>query len=67
MCIQIDPAVIPLQALGVVNVGATYIGANEVLAHALANTSVTDTSTGYAVKRGGEFVNEYPRVDTNGA
>lgn len=62
------PTVIPLQSLGVVDVGATYVGENEALAHALANTAGPglDQGSGYAVKRGSAFVNEYPRVNSTG-
>src|SRR5882762_4683179 len=58
-----EPAVIPLQALGVIDVGATDIGNNEMLANALSNTSSACLDKGYAVKRGSEFVNEYGRTD----
>lgn len=47
--------------------GATCLGGNEVLAHALANTSQEDVQAGFAVKRGSEFVNEYPRQDEDGS
>jgi hypothetical protein len=60
------PAVIPLQALGVIDVGATYVGDNEVLANAMANASNTTVQNSYGVRRGGVFVNEYPRTDTDG-
>ena len=56
-----DPAVVPLQALGVIDVGGTDVPNNEVLAHALSNSS-RDASREFAVRRGGAFVNEYPRT-----
>lgn len=60
------PAVILLQALGIVDVGATYVGDNKVLANAMANTSNTTVQNLYGVHRGGVFVNEYARTDTDG-
>ena len=60
------PAVVALQALGVIDVGATYVGENEVLAHALANSSVNDLQNGFAIKRGSTFVNEYARTNSDG-
>jgi hypothetical protein len=63
---QTGPAVIPLQALGVIDVGASYVGDNEVLAHALANTSSSLLEGGYAIKRSGTFVNEYGRAGDEG-
>jgi hypothetical protein len=59
-----EPAVIPLQALGVIDAGATYVGDNEVLANAMANTTSTSVQNGYVVKRGSAFVNEYPRINS---
>ena len=58
--------VMPLQALGVIDVGATHVGDNEMLVHALANTSQEAIESGYAVKRSGDFINEYPRTDSTG-
>lgn len=63
---QTGPAVIPLQALSVIDVGASYVGDNEVLAHALANTSSSLLEGGYAIKRSGTFVNEYGHTDDEG-
>ena len=60
------PEVVPLQALGVIDVGATHVGDNEMLAHALANMSSEALEAGYAVKHGGDFVNEYARTDADG-
>jgi hypothetical protein len=58
--------VIPLQALGVIDVGATDIGDNEMLANALANTSTVQLEKGYVIKRSSEFINEYGRRDEGG-
>jgi hypothetical protein len=58
--------VVPLQALGVIDVGATHVGDNEMFAHALANTSSEVLEMSYAIKRSGEFVNKYARTDGGG-
>lgn len=58
---------IPLQSLGVVDVAATAVPDNELLANALLNVSQSDKVDGWAVKRSADFVNEYPRVNENGA
>jgi hypothetical protein len=58
--------VIPLQSLGIIDVGATDVGDNEMLANALANTSSSKVENGYAIKRSSEFVNEYGRTDEGG-
>ena len=57
---------IPLQALGIIDVGATDVGNNEMLANALANTSSSKLENGYAIKWSSEFVNEFGRTDENG-
>ncbi|KAF8258486.1 hypothetical protein EI94DRAFT_1621851, partial [Lactarius quietus] len=56
-----DAEVVPLQSLGVVDVAANGIKENEVLAHALANVSLSERAEGWAIKRSSDFVNEYPR------
>jgi|SRR5882762_1364654 hypothetical protein len=58
--------VIPLQSLGVVDVGATDVADRDILANALANVSTADIKKGYAIRRGSQFVNEYPRTDSSG-
>lgn len=57
---------IPLRSLGVVDVAATEVTDNEILAHALANVPHSDKAGGWAVKRSSDYVNEYPRRDANG-
>ena len=57
---------VPLQSLGVVDVGASDVAERDVFAHALANMSQTEMKTAYAVKRGSQFVNEYPRTNVDG-
>ena len=57
---------VPLHSLGVVDVAGTDVQENELLSHALANVSETDRSLGWAVKRSGDFVNEYARQDADG-
>ena len=49
-----------------IDVGATHVGDHEMLAYALANTSTKELQNGSAIKRGGAFVNEYPRTDDEG-
>jgi hypothetical protein len=57
----------PLHSLGVVDVAATGVEENEMLAHALVNLTQRDRAEGWAVKRSSDFVNEYPRRDAEGA
>lgn len=57
---------IPLHSLGVVDVAGTDVQENELLSHALANVSQSEKSLGWAVKRSGDFVNEYARQDAAG-
>ena len=61
-----DAEVIPLQSLGVVDVAGTEVKENEILAHALANVSQPERSEGWAIKRSGDFVNEYPHTTGDG-
>jgi hypothetical protein len=61
-----DPQVLPLHSLEVVNVAATKVTENEMLAHALENVTCSDTATSWVVKQGSDFVNEYPWRDSNG-
>lgn len=42
LCQEIDANAVPLQSLGVVDVVATDINNNEILAHALANVSQSE-------------------------
>ena len=57
---------IPLNSLGVIDVGATDVADQDVLANALANVSRLELGNSYAVQRGSAFVNEYARTDING-
>jgi len=57
---NVEPSVVPLQSLGVVDAGATDVADNSVLAHAFAKISKSEVGQGYAVKRSSDFVNEYP-------
>jgi hypothetical protein len=50
-----------------VDVAASNVQENELLSHALANVSQADKSFGWAVKRSGDFVNEYPRQNADGS
>lgn len=52
--------------MGVIDVGATHVSNNEVLANAMANVSAKDVSNGYGIRHGSLFVNEYARIDTSG-
>ena len=46
--------------------GATDVAERDILANALANMSLSDLKSAYGVKRGGSFINEYPRLDKDG-
>lgn len=65
-CHCLAPDIIPLQSLGVVDVGGNDMEENEVLAHALANVARSDRAEGWAIKRSSDFVNEYPRLTPEG-
>ena len=58
--------VVPLQSLGVVDVARSDLSDTSLLSHALENVSLQDRFFGFAVKRSGDFVNEYARVDEHG-
>lgn len=60
-----DERIVPLQSLGVVDVAATDVQDNDVLAHALKNVARGDKNEGWAVKRSTNFMNEYPHHDSN--
>jgi hypothetical protein len=51
----------------VVDVAATDVLENELLAHALANVTRGDKDSGWAIKRSGDFVNEYPQKMADGS
>lgn len=59
---ELEPAVFPLQALGVIDVGATDVPDSDLLAHALANTTNAPPKS-FQIRRGSAFVNEYARTD----
>jgi hypothetical protein len=61
-----DETTFTLQSLGVVDVAGTNVQDNDVLAHALQNVARSDKEQGWAVKRSTDFVNEYPRRDSDG-
>ena len=61
-----DAQTVPLQSLGVVDVAATEVTENEILAHALENVSREDKQEAWAVKRSSDFVNEYARRNEEG-
>jgi Helitron helicase-like domain at N-terminus len=62
----VEPGVVPLRSLGVIDAGATDLPDNTVLAHAFAKISKLEAEQGYAIKRSSDFVNEYPRKDEEG-
>src|ERR1700761_3030575 len=64
---ETDADAIPLRSLGVVDVAATNVNDNEILAHALANVSQSEKGAAFAVRRGGIHVNEYPRRNSDGS
>ncbi|RDB16871.1 ATP-dependent DNA helicase PIF1 [Hypsizygus marmoreus] len=62
--VEIDPAVIPLAAYGVIDVAGDDVPDNDILAHALSNTASDMPHTeSFHIRRGSAFVNEYPRTD----
>ncbi len=54
---------VPIQSMGVVDVEGCDISSTEIMAHALANTTVESISDDYSIRRGSAFVNEYARTD----
>jgi hypothetical protein len=58
--------VVPLQSLGVVDVGGTDVAEHDALSSALVNVSKAEQQKSFAVKRGSDFVNEYARKDLEG-
>ena len=63
---SVAPEIIPLQSLGVVDVGGNDIEENEVLAHVLANMTHNDQAEGWVIKRSSNFVNEYLHLTLEG-
>ncbi|KAH9001654.1 hypothetical protein EDB92DRAFT_1762266, partial [Lactarius akahatsu] len=61
-----DAQNIPLHSLGVVDVAASDVNENEMLAHALLNVARSEIEDGWAIKHGSDFVNEYPRKTADG-
>ena len=61
------PEAIPLRSLGVLDVAATDVPQNLVLAHALANISQHDKADSWLIRRSEDFVNEYPRRNVDGS
>jgi len=60
----VEPAVIPLDCLGVVDIEGANISHSELLAHALFNsTQENQLPEDFTIRRGSVFVNEYARVD----
>ena len=58
-----DPGVLLLSHLGVVNIDGVGVTDTELMAHALANCSQVIQEEDYMIRRGSAFVNEYARVD----
>jgi len=56
---QTGPGMIPLQSLGMVDAGATYVGEHEILVHALANASSSEMEDSQLIRWSSEFVNKY--------
>ena len=50
--------------MGVVDVEGCDISSTEIMAHALANTTVESNTDNYSIRRGSAFVNEYARTDS---
>ncbi|KAJ3568696.1 hypothetical protein NP233_g5549 [Leucocoprinus birnbaumii] len=58
-----EPAVIPIHALGTIDVTGCTIPDAELMAHALANTAEGHSGRDLQIRRGSAFVNEYARTD----
>jgi hypothetical protein len=54
----VDAAIIPFQAMGVIDVSGADIPDSEILAHALSNAA-GQLEPDFAVKHSSAFVNEY--------
>lgn len=50
--------------MGVVDVDGCDITSTEIMAHALANSTIENQSGDYTIRRGSAFVNEYARTDS---
>ncbi|EGN92816.1 hypothetical protein SERLA73DRAFT_156759 [Serpula lacrymans var. lacrymans S7.3] len=61
-----EPAVIPLQALVVLDLYASGVQDNELLSSALKNISATDREHRLALRRGNQFINKYGQKDKHG-
>ena len=59
----IDPGVIPLQAMGVINMEGNDISTTKIMVHVLANSVMETNLEDYSIRRGSTFVNEYARTD----
>ncbi|KAG1889421.1 hypothetical protein F4604DRAFT_1915295 [Suillus subluteus] len=59
----VDSNVLPLQVHGILDAEVLDLSNNDVLAHALTNTSTEET---YAIKYESDFVNKYPHWDVAG-
>lgn len=58
---------VPLHALGVVDIAATEVMDNEILAHALTNVPCSEKLNGWAIKHSSDFINEYAQCNATGA
>ncbi|KAF7310022.1 ATP-dependent DNA helicase [Mycena indigotica] len=61
-----SPAVFPLHAHGIMDVGGDNIPESTVFAHAVDNLLSKPFAQDYAVRKGSAFINEYGRRDENG-
>ena len=59
----VEPAVLALLPLGVVDIDGVDVTDSELMAHALANCAQVIREEDYMIRRGSAFVNEYARVD----
>lgn len=62
----IEPSVMPLNSLGVVDIEGIGISDTELMAHALSNCVDRNPANDFSVRRGSAFVNEYARLDAEG-
>lgn len=59
----VEPVVVPLQSLCIVDINGEDISSSELLAHALSNACSRNTPEDFKIHRGSAFINEYARVN----
>jgi len=62
----VEPSIMHLNSLSVVDVEGIGISDTELMAHALSNCVDRNFADDFSVRRGSAFVNEYARLDAEG-